>query len=276
MPAAMQANGLAPEEPASRTVEVEAFCSWSACRTKMRSIARLKHRVDLVFLARHREHHVEEVRGVIELVPRIDEGLADGIFIGHRGDGRHLRDHAERGNVALDWIGDVDGVVIEGGKRADGANHDGHRMRVAPETGKEPVHLLVRHRVVGDAVLEVEILLLAGQVAVQQDMAGFEEIAVLGELLDGIAAIEQNALVAVDKGDVGFARRRRGEAGVVGEVRRTGRKAWIYLEHPARACPRYTGSSYCLLCSVSVAVPVGFAASGLCVVLGSMELMLFS
>ena len=27
MPAAMQANGLAPEDPARRTVEVEAFCS---------------------------------------------------------------------------------------------------------------------------------------------------------------------------------------------------------------------------------------------------------
>ena len=40
MPAAMQANGLAPLEPASRTVEVEAFCSWSACRIKMRRRAR--------------------------------------------------------------------------------------------------------------------------------------------------------------------------------------------------------------------------------------------
>ena len=40
MPAAMQANGLAPEEPARRTVEVEAFCSWSACRMRMRSSAR--------------------------------------------------------------------------------------------------------------------------------------------------------------------------------------------------------------------------------------------
>ena len=40
MPAAMQANGLAPEEPARRTVEVEAFCSWSAWRMKMRSMAR--------------------------------------------------------------------------------------------------------------------------------------------------------------------------------------------------------------------------------------------
>src|SRR6202000_1248754 len=39
MPAAMQANGLAPEEPAMRTVEVDAFCSWSACRMKILSSA---------------------------------------------------------------------------------------------------------------------------------------------------------------------------------------------------------------------------------------------
>ncbi len=36
----MQANGLAPDEPDKRTVEVDAFCSWSACRMKMRSMAR--------------------------------------------------------------------------------------------------------------------------------------------------------------------------------------------------------------------------------------------
>jgi hypothetical protein len=40
MPAEMQAKGLAPEDPARRTVEVEAFCSWSACRIRMRSSAR--------------------------------------------------------------------------------------------------------------------------------------------------------------------------------------------------------------------------------------------
>src|SRR3954468_11418040 len=40
MPAAMQAYGFAPDDPHRRTVEVEAFCSWSACRMKMRSIAR--------------------------------------------------------------------------------------------------------------------------------------------------------------------------------------------------------------------------------------------
>jgi len=41
MPAAMQAKGLAPLEPALRTVAVEAFCSWSACRINRRSIARV-------------------------------------------------------------------------------------------------------------------------------------------------------------------------------------------------------------------------------------------
>src|SRR5579859_2443753 len=39
MPAAIQANGLAPEDAARRTVEVDAFCSWSACRMKILSIA---------------------------------------------------------------------------------------------------------------------------------------------------------------------------------------------------------------------------------------------
>src|SRR2546423_4711124 len=51
IPAAMQANGLAPEEPASRTVEVDAFCSWSAWRMKIRSMALLS--VGLGFQSSH-------------------------------------------------------------------------------------------------------------------------------------------------------------------------------------------------------------------------------
>ena len=96
MPAAMQANGLAPDEPARRTVEVDAFCSWSACRMKMRSSARATHRVDRVGLARHRKAHLQEVGGVVEIVARVDERLADRILVGHRRDRRHLGDHAVR------------------------------------------------------------------------------------------------------------------------------------------------------------------------------------
>jgi hypothetical protein len=42
IPAETAANGLASELPERRTVEVEAFCSWSACRIRIRSRARTK------------------------------------------------------------------------------------------------------------------------------------------------------------------------------------------------------------------------------------------
>ena len=152
-----------------------------------------QRRVDHPSLARHPEHHVKEVRGVIEVVPRDHEGLANGIFIGHRRNRRHLGDHSERGKFALGRIGDVGGVVKEGGQRANGSDHHGHRVGVTPVPGEEAVHLLMQHRVGGDAVLEIEVALLVRQIAVKQDVAGFQVRAVLGKLLDGIAAIKENS-----------------------------------------------------------------------------------
>ena len=66
-----------------------------------------KHRIDLVLLARHRKAHVQEVRRIIEVIARIDEGLADRVFVGHGGDGRHLGDHAVARDLALDRVLDV-------------------------------------------------------------------------------------------------------------------------------------------------------------------------
>ncbi len=177
-----------------------------------------QHGIDLVFLARHREAHMQEVGRVLELVPRINERLPDRIFVGHRGDGRHLGDHAHARHLALFGILDVDRVVIEGGERADHAHHDRHGMRVTPEAGVEPGHLLMHHGVHGDAMGEILVLRFRRQLAIEQQVAGLEEGAVLGELVDRIAAIEQDALVTVDEGDLRLAARRRGEAGVVSEA----------------------------------------------------------
>ena len=55
------------------------------------------------------------------------------------------------------------------------------------------------------------------QLAVQQQVADLHEGALLGELLHGVAAIQQHALVAVDVGDLALAARGGAEAGVVGE-----------------------------------------------------------
>ncbi len=100
-------------------------------------------------------------------------------------------------------IGDVGRVVIERRQRADRAGHDGHRMRVAAEALEEAAHLLVHHRVAGHAIVEVGFLRGGRQFAVQQQIAGLEEVAVFGELFDRVAAIEQDAFVAVDVGDLG-------------------------------------------------------------------------
>ena len=50
-------------------------------------------------------------------------------------------------------------------------------------------------------VAEIVQLRLGGQLAVDQQIAGFDEIAALGQLLDRVAAVAENALLAVEKCD---------------------------------------------------------------------------
>ena len=176
-----------------------------------------KHRVDLVFLARHCEAHVKEVLGEFQRVLRINEGLAKIIFEGHGGQRRNLGDHAHRGDHALLRIVDVRRVVIERGQRADGRHHHRHRMGVAAETLEETGHLLVNHGVKDHTPVEIGLLRLGGKLAVKQEIAGFQEVAVFGELLDRIAAVFQDSRIAVDIGDFRLAACGRGKAGIVGE-----------------------------------------------------------
>ena len=117
------------------------------------------------------------------------------------------------------WVGSEISVevVIERRERPDAARHHRHRVGVAPEALIEPAHLLVHHGVAGDTVVEVGLLRSSGKLAVEQEVAGLEEVAVLRQLFDGIAAIEQNALIAVDVGDLGLAASGRCVSGIVRE-----------------------------------------------------------
>ena len=85
-------------------------------------------------------------------------------------------------------------------------------MRIAAEAHEEPAHLVVHHGVARDPIIEIGLLAGGRQLAVEEQVAGLEEIAVFGELVDRIAAIEQDACVAVDIGDLRLAARGRGEA----------------------------------------------------------------
>ena len=181
-----------------------------------------ENRVHLVVLGRHREAHAQEVRGVVEFVARRHEGLA-GVILERAGcDRRHLRDHAMLGNLALHRIIHVRAVVIESRKRADSAAHDGHRVRIAAEAFEEAVELRVQHGVPRDRVGELGILIRLGQLAVQEQVADFQEARLLGELLDRVATVEQDAGVTIDVGDLAFAAGGRGEARVQREHARLG------------------------------------------------------
>src|ERR1700722_2969771 len=88
-------------------------------------------------------------------------------------------------------------------------------MSVAAKALEKAGHLLVDHRVPRDSIVEISFLDVVGQFAVKQKIAGFEKIPFLGDLGDRIAAVEQNAFVAIDVSDLGFATCRRSETGII-------------------------------------------------------------
>ena len=75
----------------------------------------------------------------------------------------------------------------------------------------------MQHGVVGHPALEVLELRRGRQLAVEQQVGDLEEVRLLGQLLDRVAAVEQLALVAVDVGDRALAGAGRGVARIEGE-----------------------------------------------------------
>ncbi len=217
MPAETVANMLAWAEPTSRTVEVEQFCSWSACRMKQQVERLDERRVDLVGLGREPERHPQEVLGERQRVVGVEERLPDGLLVRVCGDGRQLRQQPDRGELDLLLVEGVEAVLVEGRQRRDRRRQHRHRVRVAGEAGEERLEVLVQHRVAADPVLELGQLVLRRQLAVDQQVGHLDEGGLLGQLLDGVPAVAQDAGVTVDVGDRALARGGVDEAGVVGD-----------------------------------------------------------
>ncbi len=165
---------------------------------------------------------MQEIGGVVEVITRVNEGLPHRILVRHGRNGRHLGDHADRGDFALLRIVDVGGVMVEGGHGPNDPGHDRHRMRITAETTIEIVHLLVHHGVARHQRLEFLHLRLGRQFAVKEQVADLKVTRLVRQLLDGIAAIQQLTLVAVDIGDGAVTRCRRRETRVIGEQTRLG------------------------------------------------------
>ena len=175
------------------------------------------HGVHHIGLAGRGKHHVQEVASVAQLVLGVHKGLADAVFVGHRHQRWHFGDQTDGSNFAVLGVVDVGAVVVEGRQCADQAGHDGHRVRVTAETAQEKLHLLVDHGVVLDVFGKGRFGGLAGQVAVEQQVAGLHVIALGRQLLNRVAAVQQFALVAVNEGDGRLAGGCRQKSWVVGE-----------------------------------------------------------
>ena len=86
----------------------------------------------------------------------------------------------------------------------------------------------MHHGVVRDAIIELLLLRRGRQLAVEQQVADLQIVAIFGQFFDRIAAMQQHACVAVDIGDLGFAAGRRREARIETPQARLRLQAYAY------------------------------------------------
>ena len=113
---------------------------------------------------------------------------------------------------------DVQRVVVKGRQRSDDAAHDGHGMGFAAKALNKGAQLFMHHSVALDGGVELLALSVVRQFAVQQQVAQFQVVGLLRELVDGVAAVQQHPSVAVDVGDRGVAGGGGNKAGIIGEI----------------------------------------------------------
>src|SRR5450755_4369793 len=136
--------------------------------------------------------------------------------VGEGRDGRHFADQAEGLLFARLGTENVFRVVIVGGERGDGGNHHAHGVGVVVKAIEEFFDALVNEGVVGDVIGPVFQLAGGGKLAVEQEVGGFGIGAFFSEIFDGVAAVTEDAGVAVDIGDFADAGRGVVEGRVVG------------------------------------------------------------
>ncbi len=155
------------------------------------------HQRGMGFVLADLPHHVQEVRREAERVVRVDERKAHAEAMAARRERRHLRDQPEDLLVTRLRVEDVLRVVVERRQRRNGRHEHPHRMGVVVEAIHEPLaHVLVDERVMGDVRGPGVELFGVRELAVQQQVGHFEIGRVLGELLDRVAAVAEDARVS--------------------------------------------------------------------------------
>jgi hypothetical protein len=155
-----------------------------------------KDRVDLVVRHRRREHHVQEVRAVAQLVAGIHEWLADRLLVGKGGNRPQLGEQARGCDVQLLGLGLLQ-LGVEARERHHHGRQHGHRMRALRITRKERPHVLVDHRVPVQQGREFLQFNPRRQPAVDQEVSNLDKRAAVSQVLDGISPVKQATDLAV-------------------------------------------------------------------------------
>ena len=138
--------------------------------------------------------------------------MGEGGQRGHLGDEPHDLAHADLG------VGDVLRLGIEGRQGADGGHEDAHGVGVVVEAVHEPLpDVLVDVGVEGDVVRPLLELRPGRELAVDDEVGDLQVARLLGQVLDGVAPVAEDAVVAVEVGDRAATGRRLDEGGVVDE-----------------------------------------------------------
>ena len=180
----------------------------------------LENGVRLVLQLGHLEQHVQEVAREAQVVVGIDVVAADAVAVRVARDARDLCDEPQALAVARFLIEDELGIAIERRERADRTDEDAHRMGVVLEPLHQLLDVLMQQRVLRDGIGPVLQLRCGRQLPEDDQIRRFEVVAVFGQMLDRVAAILEDALVAVDVRDGAAARRRVEKRRVVGHQAR--------------------------------------------------------
>ena len=158
------------------------------------------HRPDLVGRRLGPLHHVREVPGEALVDDRLDERPAVPQPVDrrdHRGDLRRQPDAGAVRAVGADVLG---GRVVAAGDahRAAQGRHRRHARRQALE---EVADLRRERGVAAERVVEGVQLRRGRQLPLEQQVGDLLEAAVLGEIVDAVAAVKKHALLPVDEAD---------------------------------------------------------------------------
>ncbi len=156
-------------------------------------------------------HHRQEVGGEVEAVVGVDERHAGREAVGARGQRRHLG-HEPDGLAQHVVAVEVLRLRVEGREGRHGRDEHAHGVGVVVEALHEPLpHVLVDERVVRDVIAPLLELGGVGELAEDEEVGHLEVARVLGELLDRITAVAQDAGLAVELGDRALGSGRRTE-----------------------------------------------------------------